>query len=129
MEYQIYTDGAYSPTNNSGAIAFVILKDNKMINSFAKKYTKTTNQRMEQLAVVYALKAITVPSNITLYSDSAYVVNTYTKNWKRKCNLDLWKKLDEVIKFHNKVEFIHVKGHNKNEYNEYCDYLARMSNK
>ena len=129
MEYIIYTDGAYSPNNNSGAISFVILKEGKMLNSFAKKYTNTTNQRMEQLAVIYALNSIKSASNITVYSDSAYVVNTYTKNWKRKCNLDLWELLDTAINKHTKVNFIHVKGHNKNEYNELCDYLARSANK
>lgn len=48
------------------------------------------------------------------------------KNWKRKCNLDLWDRIDRAIKKHNIVKFIHVKGHIGNKYNEMCDFLARQ---
>lgn len=123
----IYTDGAFSPTKKVGGIAFVILnQDEKVICDFSKKFINTTNQRMEQLAVAIALESIKTPSNIVIYSDSAYVVNTYEKNWKRKCNLDLWNRIDKAIERHNSVKFIHVKGHDGNKYNEKCDFLARQ---
>lgn len=124
--YVIYADGAFSPTRNVGGIAFIILNNNEqIIASFSKKFINTTNQRMEQLAVAIALESIKNPSNILIYSDSAYVINTYEKNWKRKCNLDLWNRLDKAKSKHN-VSFQHIKGHNGNKYNEYCDYLAKQ---
>lgn len=125
--YIIYVDGAFSPTKKVGGIAFVILDHNEnIICDFSKKFINTTNQRMEQLAVAIALESIKTSSNIIIYSDSAYVVNTYEKNWKRKCNLDLWDRIDRAIKKHNIVKFIHVKGHIGNKYNEMCDFLARQ---
>ena len=125
INYVVYTDGAYSPNRDVGAIAFVILKEGKIVAEFSKPYKNTTNQRMEQLAVVLALKSIKNADNIQVYSDSAYVVNTYNKGWKRKCNLDLWEKLDEQLKRFEDVEFIHVKGHNNVKYNERCDWFAK----
>lgn len=122
----VYTDGAYAPTKDVGAIAFIVINsDNKIVCMYSKKYTHTTNQRMEQLAVIKALESIP-KSDIIIYSDSAYVVNTYNLNWNRKQNLDLWQKLDKAISKHDKVQFIHVKGHNKDKYNEYANYLAQL---
>ena len=123
--YEIYTDGAYAPSKNIGAIAFVILKDGKVVAEFSKPYRNTTNQRMEQLAVIIALQSIKSAGSIQVYSDSAYVVNTYNQGWKRKCNLDLWNELDNQIKRLGDVKFSHVKGHNNVKYNEKCDLFAR----
>ena len=123
--YIVYTDGAYSLSRNIGAIAFVILKGEKIVAEFSKPYRNTTNQRMEQLAVILALKSIKNADNIQVCSDSAYVVNTYNKGWSRKCNLDLWKQLDEQLKRLRNVTFSHVKGHNNVKYNERCDWFAR----
>lgn len=127
-KYKIYTDGAFSPLTKSGGIAFVILNENnKVVCEYFKKFTNTTSQRMEQLAVAIALESIKKSSDIELYSDSAYVVNTYEQNWKRKANLDLWDRIDKAKEKHN-VKFIHVKGHDGNQYNELCDKLAVMIN-
>lgn len=123
--YIIYTDGAYSPSRNIGAIAFVILKEGKIVAEFSKPYSNTTNQRMEQFAIILGLKSIKKADNIKVYSDSAYVVNTYNKGWSRKCNLDLWNKLDEQLKRLGNVEFYHVRGHNNVKYNERCDWFAK----
>lgn len=126
--YTIYTDGAYSFQKNTGGIGFVILNnDNKIVAQFAKSYKNTTNNRMEQMAVLQALNSIKVSSEITVYSDSAYVVNTYNEGWKskEKSNSDLWKKLDEAISKHSSVKFVLVKGHCNVEYNEMADRLAR----
>ena len=82
---------------------------------------------MEQLAVAIALESIKESSDIEIYSDSAYVVNTYEQNWKRKANLDLWNRIDKAKEKHN-VQFIHIKGHAGNQYNELCDKLAVMIN-
>ena len=97
--YIVYTDGAYSNTRNQGGIGFVILKD------------------------------ISTPSEVTIISDSQYVVCTYTKNWKRKANLDLWKRFDAAIAFHTKVEFLWTKGHADDQYNKICDKLAQEASK
>lgn len=126
--YVVYTDGAYSAMRNQGAIAFIILKDNKCVSRFSKIINNTTNQRAEQLACIYALESIKTPSNITIYSDSAYVVNTYNAGWKKKANLDLWNRLDKAKDKHN-VTFIHVKGHSDNLYNNLCDFLATNEGK
>ena len=123
--YEVYTDGAYAPSRNIGAIAFVILKDGKVVAEFSKPYSNTTNQRMEQLAVILALKSIKQADSVHVYSDSAYVVNTYNAGWKRKSNLDLWKQLDEQLERLKNVTFSHVKGHNNVKYNERCDWFAR----
>lgn len=123
--YIIYTDGAYSPSRNIGAIAFVILKEGKIVAEFAKPYKNTTNQRMEQLAVLLALKSIKSADSIQICSDSAYIVNTYNNGWNRKCNLDIWEELDKQIKRFSYVEFRHVKGHNNVKYNERCDWFAK----
>lgn len=126
--YTIYTDGAYSFQKNTGGIGFVILNnDNKIVAQFAKSYKNTTNNRMEQMAVLQALNSIKVSSDITIYSDSAYVVNTYNEGWKskEKSNSDLWQRLDEAISKHSSVKFILVKGHCNVEYNEMADRLAR----
>lgn len=122
--YKVYTDGAYSSARNQGGIGFVILKDDKEVARYAKMYKNTTSQRMEQMAAIVALESIMTPSEVTIVSDSQYVVCTYTKNWKRKANLDLWKRFDAAIKFHIKVEFLWVKGHDKDEYNNIADKLA-----
>jgi ribonuclease HI len=124
-DYIIYTDGAYSPSTNIGGIAFIILDSNgNVVCRFSRKYKYTSNQRMEQKAVINALKSIKNRSNIIIYSDSAYVVNTYNCSWKRKANLDLWKLLDNEVSKHN-VIFIHIYGHAGKKYNELCDFYAK----
>lgn len=127
--YRVYTDGAYSSARNQGGIGFVILKDDKEVARYSKMYKNSTNQRMEQMAAIVALESISTPSEVTIISDSQYVVCTYTKNWKRKANLDLWKRFDKAVEFHTKVEFLWVKGHDKDEYNNIADKLASNASK
>lgn len=127
--YICYTDGAYSGTRNQGGIGFIILKDGKEVARYSKMYKNTTNQRMEQMAAIVALESIATPSEVTIISDSQYVVSTYTKNWKRKANLDLWKRFDKAIAFHTKVEFEWTKGHADDQYNKICDKLAQEASR
>ena len=98
----------------------------------------TTNNIMELMAVIEGLKALKYPCEINLYSDSAYVVNAFEKEWiygwekkgwknaskEEVKNKELWQELLELTKIH-KVNFIKVKGHADNEYNNRCDELAR----
>ena len=98
----------------------------------------TTNNIMELTAVVEALRIVKHPCKIKLYSDSAYVINGFSqgwiynwvkKNWKTADNKpvknkELWEELYNFTKIHE-IEFIKVKGHADNEYNNRCDELAR----
>jgi ribonuclease HI len=138
----IYTDGSCSGNPGRGAYAGVILyKDGITSKEIIVQggYRFTTSNRMELVAVIKSLQDIDSPSNITLYSDSQYVVDTINNGWvyswenmswikgmKIIPNSDLWKKLLHVIrnKGHN-VIFKWVKGHNGNVYNEKCDLLAK----
>ena len=122
--YKIFTDGAYSSTRDQGGIAFVITQEDKNIFEYSKTYKTTTNNRMEMLACIVALESIQEPSDVVLVSDSQYVVKTYTDNWKRKKNNDLWDRFDKAIKRHKSVNFEWIKGHANNEINNRCDRLA-----
>jgi len=100
----------------------------------------TTNNRMEILAAVEALRALKYPCSVKLYSDSAYLINAFLQNWlvnwQRKGwinakkdpveNQDLWRSLLEAVRPH-RVEWIKVKGHSDNPHNNRCDELARAA--
>ena len=133
----IYTDGACSGNPGPGGWGSILMyKDNKKEISGGNK--DTTNNIMEITAVLEALKLLKFPCNVKVYSDSAYVVNSFEKgwiyNWKRNNwktadkqpvkNQELWEELYQYTKIH-KVEFIKVKGHSDNQYNNRCDELAR----
>lgn len=135
----IYTDGACSGNPGSGGYGIVLLYNGKR-KELSQGYKLTTNNRMEMLAVIKSLEALKEPCNVTLYSDSKYVIDAITKgwvekwkknNWKRNktdmaSNIDLWEIMLELLNKHN-VNFIWVKGHADNVENERCDYLARMA--
>lgn len=132
----IYTDGACSGNPGPGGWGAVLMYgDAKKEISGAKK--DTTNNEMEITAVLEALKILKEPCEVDLYSDSAYVVNTFEKGWIDNWvksgwktaskdpvkNVELWKELLELMKKHD-VTFHKVKGHSDNEYNNRCDELA-----
>ena len=122
---KIYTDGAYSSSRDQGGWAFVVLKDDEKIHSSFYPVRKTTNNRMEILAAMEACKWSKENgyTEITIISDSMYVIGTMTQNWKRKKNVDLWIEFDKIIEGMT-VKFEHVKGHNGDKYNNLCDVLA-----
>ena len=140
----IYTDGACSKNPGEGGYGAILLykqKDGKTIQKeLSKGFKLTTNNRMELLAVIDALECLKQPCNVKLYSDSKYVTDAInqkwldgwiSKNWKLNTknpvkNIDLWKRYLKVSKPH-KIEFIWVKGHNDNEFNEKCDKLAVLA--
>lgn len=135
----IYTDGACSGNPGSGGYGVVMLYKGAR-KEISQGYKTTTNNRMEALAVIKALEALKEPCEVTLYSDSKYVVDSITKGWvynwkkrnwiksdkKKALNVDLWERLLPLLKKH-KVEFVWVKGHADNVENERCDELARMA--
>ena len=133
----IYTDGACSGNPGPGGWGVVLMyKGNKKEISGGKK--DTTNNVMELTAVIEGLKMLKYPCEVELYSDSAYVVNGFKQGWiynwvknnwrtsgkEPVKNKEIWQELYELTKIHN-VEFIKVKGHSDNEYNNRCDELAR----
>ena len=128
----IYTDGAASGNPGPGGYGVVL-----MAGPFRKElsggFRRTTNNRMELLAVIVALEALRFPNlNVTIYSDSRYVVDAVEKGWvfawvkkrfKDKKNPDLWLRFLAVYNKHH-VKFVWVKGHADNPGNERCDFLA-----
>lgn len=133
----IYTDGACSGNPGKGGYGVVMLYGSAR-KELSEGFSRTTNNRMEVLAVITGLASLKESCNVNLYSDSKYVVNAieqgWLEGWKKNgwkksnkgavLNVDLWKKLDEQLKRHN-VKFIWVKGHAENVENERCDRLAR----
>lgn len=133
----IYTDGACSGNPGPGGYGAVLI-----YNGIEKKISggdkNTTNNRMELIAVIEALKTLKENCEVNLYTDSAYVCNAITQKWienwqlnnwknsqkKPVLNKDLWLELLELLSYH-KVTFIKVKGHADNKYNNICDEIAR----
>ncbi|MCI8352906.1 MAG: ribonuclease HI [Clostridia bacterium] len=136
-EVIIYTDGACSGNPGPGGWGSVLMyKGNTKEISGALK--DTTNNVMELTAVIEALKLLKFKCKVKLYSDSAYVVNAFNQKWiygwmkngwknsnkEPVKNKELWEELYSLTKLHN-VEFIKVKGHADNIYNNRCDEMAR----
>lgn len=131
----VYTDGACSGNPGVGGWGAVLF-----YNGFSKEISgsegETTNNRMELTAAIRALNLLKEKCSVSLYSDSAYLVNAFNekwifgwkkKNWKKEGkdipNADLWQELYRLNGFHE-LTFIKVKGHSDNEYNNLCDKLA-----
>lgn len=131
MSVVIYTDGAAKGNPGNGGYGAVLMYG-KHKKEISEGFVKTTNNRMELLAVIVALETLTRPVDVTIYSDSKYVVDSVEKKWvfgwekknfKDKKNVDLWKRFLLIYKKH-KVKFVWVKGHAGNPMNERCDQLA-----
>lgn len=129
----IYTDGASRGNPGPGGYG-VLLMSGDHRKELSQGYRKTTNNRMELMAVIAGLRALKKDQlNVTIYSDSQYVVKAieegWLKNWIKtnfkggKKNKDLWMKYDALAKEH-KIKFIWVKGHAENPFNNRCDELA-----
>ncbi len=133
---EIYTDGACSGNPGPGGWGVVLLyQGNK--KELSGYQPETTNNRMELFAAIQGLAALREPCEVTLYSDSSYLINAFEKhwldNWQRNGwktsskspveNQDLWKLLLLHVRNH-RVRFQKVKGHSDNAYNNRCDELA-----
>lgn len=128
---KIYTDGACAPTNpGSGGFAYVAIMPDGEIVTHAEAFQKTTNNRMELMAVLRAIENFS-GENIHIYSDSTYVVNpissgklSFKKDQEvlKQPNSDLWMKIKSLLC--KTVKCTWVKGHNGNEYNEMADRLS-----
>lgn len=137
----IYTDGACSGNPGPGGWGTILMyKDVKKEISGGEE--NTTNNKMELTAVIEGLKMLKFPCEVKLYTDSAYVANAFLQGWiynwhkngwktadkKDVKNKELWEELYLLTRTH-KVEFIKVKGHSDNEYNNRCDKLAVEASK
>ncbi len=136
-EVEIYTDGACSGNPGPGGWAAVLMHGEKK-KEISGGAGQTTNQRMEMKAAVEALKALKYSCKVNLYSDSAYLVNAFNQGWLEKWlkngwitsqkkpveNRNLWEELLILAGKHD-INFIKVKGHTDNKYNNRCDELAR----
>ncbi len=142
MDVTIYTDGAArgNPDGPGGYGTIVVFIDSKGTvheREYAGGYKKTTNNRMELMAAIVGLEALTKPCRVVLYSDSQYLVKAFNehwlegwikKGWKRGKNepvknVDLWKRLLKAMGPHE-VRYEWVRGHNGHPMNERCDVLA-----
>jgi len=130
----IYTDGACSGNPGKGGYGIVMEWVGKpYTKEFSKGFQNTTNNRMELMAVIVALEKLRSDKfDVTVFSDSKYVVDAVEKKWvfgwekksfKTKKNVDLWKRFLKVYHKHN-VNFEWIKGHNDHAQNERCDELA-----
>lgn len=134
---EIFTDGACSGNPGTGGWG-VILRCGETEKELSGGEAQTTNNRMELTAVIEALKALKRECEITLYTDSRYVmdgVKEWMPNWKKNGwrttnkksavkNLELWQELDSLLPKH-KIKWVWVKGHNGHPENERVDKLAR----
>lgn len=119
----LYTDGAASGNPGPGGYG-AILRCGSLEKELSGGFARTTNNRMELLAVIKGLEAIRWEgAEVNVFSDSTYVVNTITLGWKRKKNQDLWARFDELAG-HFKLNFNWIKGHAGHPENERCDRLA-----
>lgn len=142
MKVTIYTDGAArgnpdGPGGYGTILSYVDSKGTEHLREYSGGYVRTTNNRMELMAAIVGLEALTKPCEVTLYSDSQYLVKAFNdrwidgwqkKGWKRSGNepvknVDLWQRLLRAKAPHT-VTFCWVKGHNGHPQNERCDQLA-----
>lgn len=137
-EVTIYTDGACSGNPGPGGYGAILIY-NGVEKEISGGMESTTNNQMEMLGVIKSLELLKEKCKVTLYSDSAYVINAINNKWiyswkknnwiksdkKKAKNIKLWEKILELIEKHD-ITFVKVKGHADNEYNNRCDKLAVM---
>ena len=142
MLVKIYTDGAArgnpdGPGGYGTILHYVDSKGTLHEREFSQGYVRTTNNRMELMAAIVGLEALTKPCEVEVYSDSKYLTDAFNqhwiegwirKGWKRGKNepvknIELWKRLLKAMEPHH-VTYHWVKGHDGHEFNERCDVLA-----
>ena len=139
QEVTIYTDGACSGNPGPGGWGAILMyqAQKKELSGFEPE---TTNNRMELRAVIEAVRALKVSCSVKIHTDSAYVCNAFHQHWlnnwqangwktasKRDVeNQDLWRELLSVLSKHT-YQFVKVKGHSDNPFNNRCDELARLA--
>ena len=133
MKITVYTDGSALGNPGPGGYGAILeTEDGRFKKELYKGYRKTTNNRMELLAAIVALEALKNTSEVTIWSDSKYVVDSVVKGWvygwekknfSKRTNADLWKRFLLIYRKHN-VTLKWVKGHSGHPGNERADELA-----
>jgi ribonuclease HI len=119
-----YADGSCLGNPGPGGWGVVLIGSNGSQLEFSGPAASTTNNRMEITAAIEALRRLPSGADVTIRTDSQYLVNTMTRGWKRRENLDLWKMLDAEAA-QRKVCWEWVRGHSGDTFNERADQLAR----
>lgn len=138
-QVHIFTDGAARGNPGPGGYGIIMQWVGKPYRKeFSKGFKHTTNNRMELLAVIEALRKLKKEgTSVVVFTDSKYVADAVEKKWvfgwekkafKDRKNADLWKEFLEVYRKH-KVRFQWIKGHNQHPENERCDQLAVAASK
>ena len=122
---QIFTDGSCLGNPGPGGWAYII-QDGEQRAQESGQSVDTTNNRMEMMAAIEALKALPASQSVILHSDSQLLIKTMTLGWKRKKNQDLWAELDQLAARH-RITWQWVRGHNGHPENEACDSLAQRA--
>jgi ribonuclease HI len=140
-QVSIYTDGACSGNPGPGGYAVVLIYQDER-KEICGGCSNTTNNRMELLAAIKGLEALEEKCQVTLYSDSKYLIDSLNQGWVSRWqankwmrnkhapapNVDLWERLLKLGQFHQ-VEYQWVKGHSDNKELNRCDYLAVQASK
>lgn len=138
-EILLYTDGSSRGNPGPGGYGVILhLNNTNYYKELSQGYRKTTNNRMELLAVIVGLETLTKENlSVLVVSDSKYVVDSVNKGWvfgwekkgfAGKKNPDLWKRFLKIYRKH-RVKFQWIKGHNNHPMNERCDFLAVEASK
>lgn len=138
-EILLYTDGSSRGNPGPGGYGVILhLNNTNYYKELSQGYRKTTNNRMELLAVIVGLETLTKENlSVLVVSDSKYVVDSVSKGWvfgwekkgfAGKKNPDLWKRFLKIYRKH-RVKFQWIKGHNNHPMNERCDFLAVEASK
>jgi ribonuclease HI len=133
IDVTIYVDGAAIPTNPGRGGAGIIYSTWRDGLRFTREYgfylgDNVTNNAAEIRAAIKALDKLKEPCNVTIISDSQYVINTMTKGWRRNANQELWRELDRAASRHT-VAWQWIKGHSGDLFNEWADELANKAAK
>lgn len=122
---ELFTDGGCEPNPGEGGWGFVLIYG-EHVKEGSGYESEATNNTMEIRAVIEGLRALKKPCNVTITSDSQYVIKCASGEWKRKTNHDLWRELDTVMDQHT-VKWQWVRGHTGDKYNERCHELAQTA--
>ena len=127
--YIAYSDGScdnLNPKRPGGAAYIIFDKDGQEIKRASKGFMGTSHNRMEILAIMSIVNSLPSNSTVKIHSDSQYSINVLSGRWIASENLDQIRRYWNICSANNiKVDFVWVKGHNGNEYNELCDQMAR----
>lgn len=128
-KYIAYTDGGCknSSVYGEGGSAYLIIHNGEVVRTASKGFLRTTSNRMEILAIISSICSVPEGSDLLVYSDSQYAINTLSGSWKPKKNYDLICKFAECSQKLSSVSFRWVRGYNGNKYNEMVDSMCAES--